>query len=209
MGKELLLVIFGWLLGLLAPVIATHVNDNRKSKTMKAGIRNELREFQHRLVLSAYIFNLAYGKFDHEFLRWTREHCSSYKGINKNEQIKKSIDSCLRMSEYDLHKFVIDQRDESKGKSVKYARTPFLESQLPNIGLFSSDKQTILLEILEHVKIHNETADGAKVYLSMTFNQDITGNNRRIVETSLIKLYIQLAERSRIIAERIDAFFKL
>ncbi len=43
----------------------------------------------------------------------------------------------------------------------------------------------------------------------MTFDQGITGKNREIVEQSLKGKYIQLAERSRIIVERVDAFFKL
>ena len=206
--KESLLVIFGWLLGLLANIITTYAKDKKKSKTIKSGIHNELIELQHRLVLSAFAYNLDHGKFDHDFLRWVREHCSSYKGINKNEQIEKTVDSFLVMPEKALQDFVIGQRDETKGKSVKYARIPFLESQLSNIGLFSSDKQTILLEILEHVKIYNETADEAKVYFSRTFDPDISDTNRQIVETSLNEKYMQLAHRSRIIAERIDAFFK-
>ena len=212
MWKDLLLVlfsaIFGWLLGLLTLVITTYFNDKTKFKRIKSGICNELIELQHRLVLSAVGYNLDHGKFDHEFLRWVKVHCSSYKGINKDESIEKLVDSCLGMSEEALQIFVIGQRDETKGKSVKHARIPFLESQLSSIGLFSSDEQTILLEILAHVKIFNETADEAKVYFSRTFDPNIIGENRQIIETSLSEKYIQLARRSRIIADRIDAFFK-
>ena len=136
MWKEVLLIIFGWLLGLLASVIATYVNDKNKSKTIKAGIRNELKELQYRLVLAAYILNLDYGKFDYEFLHWMRKCCSSYKGINKNEHIEEMIDSFLQVPEKDLQKFAINQRNESEGKSVKHVRIPFLESQPSSYSSF-------------------------------------------------------------------------
>ena len=208
MWEGLLLVFFGWLLGLLAPVIATYINDKKKFKTIKSGISNELVELQYRLVSAAYIFNLDYGKFDHEFLHWMKKFCSSYNGINEKEQIEKSVDSLLQVPEKDLQQTVIIQRNKLVGKSVKHVRIPFLESQLSNIGLFSSDKQAILLEILEHAKIHNETVGDAKKYHSMTFDQDIRDVNREIVESSLHETYIQLAQRCRIIAERIDTFLK-
>ena len=142
-------------------------------------------------------------------MRWIRNHLSSYEGINKYEDIEKSVDSLLEMPENVLHGSVVGQRDGTKGKSVKHARIPYLASQLHNIGSFSSNEQSILLEILEHTQIYNETVDEAINFLSMTFDQGITGNNREIVEMSLKGKYIQLAERSRIIVERVNAFFKL
>ena len=115
----------------------------------------------------------------------------------------------LDMTEEALQKFILSKRDETKGKSVKYFRTPFLESQLSDLGQFSSNEQTILLEIMEHINIHNETVDEAKTYFSMTFDPSVTGKNRDIVNTSLNEKYLQLAERSRIIADKIDVFFSL
>ena len=206
MEIELFFVLFGWLLGLLSSVITAYFNDCRKSKKIKTVICNELIELQHRLVLAAYLYNLDYGEINHEFLRWIRNHLSSYKGINKYENIEKSVDSLLEMPENVLHRFVAGQRDGTKGKSVKHARIPYLVSQLHNIGSFSSKEQSILLEILEHTQIYNETVDEAINFLSMTFDQGITGNNREIVEKSLKEKYIQLAERSRIIVKRVNAF---
>ena len=209
MEIELFLVLFGWLLGLLSSVITAYFNDCRKSKKTKTVIRNELIELQHRLVLVAYLFNLDHGEIDHEFLRWIKNHLSSYEGINKYEDIEKSVDYLLEKPENDLHGIVASQRNGKKGKSVKHARIPYLESQLHNIGSFSSHEQSILLEILQHTQIYNETVDEAMKFHSMTFDQDITGNNWEIVETSLKGSYIQLAKRSQIIVERVDAFFKL
>ena len=209
MEIELFLILFGWLLGLLSSVITAYVNDRRKSNKIKTGIRNELIELQHRLVLVVYFFNLDHGEINHEFLRWIKNHLSSYKGINKDEITEKSVDCLLEKPENILQGFVTGQRDETKGKSVKHARTPYLVSQLHNIGSFPSSEQSILLEILEHTQIYNETVDEAINYHSMTFNHNISGINREIIEKSLNEKYIQLARRSRIIVERIDAFFKL
>ena len=113
------------------------------------------------------------------------------------------------MPENNLHELVAGRRDETKGNSVKHARMPYLISQLHSIGSFSSNEQTILLEILEHTRIYNETVDEARELFSMTFDQGITGSNREIVEKSLRGKYVQLARRSRIIVERVDALFKL
>ena len=209
MGKDLLLVVFGWLLGLSAPIITTLILNKRKSKTINAGIRNELKELQHRTVLSAYILHKDHGKFDHELLQWAKRHIDSYDGINKKESFKKIVDMELGLTEEALHQYVKSLRDETKGKSLQYFRTPYLDSQLTEIGKFSTDEQTILLEIVEHIKINNETVDEAKAYFSMTFDTTITDNNHRIVNSSLDKKYLHLAERSQIIFKKIDAFNNL
>ena len=206
LGHELLFLVLGWLLGLLAPVIASLILNARKAETVKVGIKTELRELKHRLVLSTYAFNLDYGQFDKNFLLWAKGHFLSYDGINKKPSFEESIDMFLQLSELALQQFVVSQRDQSKGKSVKYARAPFLESQLSEFHYFNSKEQSILLEVLEHVKIHNETVDEAKNYLSMTFDGTLSVENRRIVNASLNNAYIQLAERGRIIADRIGAF---
>ena len=207
MKLELFLILFGWLLGILSGVITAYIDDRRKFKKTKTVIRNELIELQYRLVLVVYLFNLDHGEINHELLRWIKNHLSSYDGINRIDEVERSVDHLLEKPENDLHGIVTSQRDGRKGKSVKHARIPYLESQLHNIGSFSSHEQSILLEILEHTQIYNETVDEAKNFLSMTFDQVITGDNRRIVERSLKEKYIQLAKRSRIIVERVDAFF--
>ncbi len=209
MEIELFLVLFGWLLGLPSSVITASIKDYRKSIKIKTVIRNELIELQHRLVLAAYRFNLDYGEINHEFLRWVKNHLSSYEGINKDEVHEKLVDSFLEMSENNLHELIASQRDVTEAKSVKHARIPYLVSQLNSIGSFSSNEQSMLLEILEHTRIYNETVDEARELFSMTFDQGITGSNREIVEKSLREKYIQLARRSRIVVERVDALFKL
>ena len=113
------------------------------------------------------------------------------------------------MPENDLHELITGRRDETKGNSVKHVRIPYLESQLHNIGSYSPNEQSILLEILEHTRNYNGTVDEAIEILSMTLDQGISGSNREIVEKSLREKYIQLARRSRIIVERVDALFKL
>ena len=209
MENKILLIFFGWLLGLLAPVITTLILNSRKSETVKKGIRNELVELQYRAVLSAFVFHKDYGTFNHELLSWTKEHCSSYKGINEKEDLEKLINMAMEMSEETLQQYILSQRNENIGKSVKYLRTPFLESQLEEIGKFSPKEQTIILEILEHIKIHNDTVDEAKAYFSMTFDASVTGENRRIVNSSLNEKYKHLAERCRIIADKTDVFFNV
>ena len=212
MKIELFLILFGWLLGILSGVITAYIDDRRKFKKTKTVIRNELIELQYRLVLVVYQFNLDHGEINHELLHWIKNHLSSYEGINRIEGIEKSVDQLLEKPENDLHGIVASQRDGTKGKSVKHARIPYLESQLHKIGSFSSHEQSILLEILEHTQIYNETVDEAKNLLSLIFDHDFVIDYRELVErssheNSLKEKYIQLAKRSRIIVERVDAFF--
>ncbi len=142
-------------------------------------------------------------------MRWIKAHLASYEGINKDEVVEKSVDSLLEMPENVLRGYVAGLREVAEGKSVKHVRIPYLESQLHNIGSYSPNEQSILLEILEHTRNYNGTVDEAIEILSMTLDQGISGSNREIVEKSLREKYTQLAIRSRIIVERVDALFKL
>lgn len=204
LSEKLLLIVFGWLLGLLAPIISFLILDKRKSKRINASIRIELIELKHRLAMSAYTLKMGYGNFDHEFLRWLKKHISSYQGINKRENLGNFVDTCLNMTAENLEQFILSQRDPTKGKSVKYARIPFLEANLSELKSFTGEEQSLLLEILQHINIHNDLVDEARDYFYKTFEESIKDVNRQIVQSSLNEKYGQLGDRCHTIVDLIE-----
>ena len=73
-------IVFGWLLGLLAPAISEGIRRRYREKEIRGAVISELREPRHRMAVAAYLFESRFGQFDREFLRWLIQILESYKG---------------------------------------------------------------------------------------------------------------------------------
>jgi hypothetical protein len=65
-----LLLIFGWLLGLLSPAIVDEIRRRRETAAVRAALKSELHELRYRLGLAVYFLRMRFGEVDRDFLVW-------------------------------------------------------------------------------------------------------------------------------------------
>lgn len=200
-------IFLGWLLGVLSPLIVQAIKDKKQSKSVRNGIIIELKEFKLRMLQLVYLFKLEYGTMDRTTLIWLNDQLESYSGVNYDEAIKNAISLMLNLNDEELKEhLLLKSNTSSKAHSVKTHQLPYIESKLNCLSLFSEKQQELILEILVQLRIFNETIDESRFYHKLTFDGNISTENHKIVCDSLTEKYIQLGNRSRIIAERISLF---
>ena len=128
--NAVVLLILGWLFGLLGPIVVWKIQTQRKAASVRAAVGYELAELKHRMVLAAYALNQDHGIFDREFLNWVHAQVSSYRGVNDKTRFMEALDSLLADTDENIRKLSEIGRTPAKGKSVPYARVPYLESPI-------------------------------------------------------------------------------
>ena len=202
--KDIVLLVLGWLFGLVGPIVVWKILNQRKAAAAREAVGYELGELKLRMVLAAYALHQDHGKFDRELLIWVRAQISHYRGANETTGLSTAIDSLLAETDEVIEQFAQSGRSPRKGKSIPIARMPYLESQLSEIHIFSAPDQLGLLQIMEHVSIFNETLKEARDYFDKTLDQSLSEPNRQIVDETLNTKYRHLAERAQIVARKID-----
>ena len=78
--EKLLLLAFGWLLGMLGPAVTEAIKRRRENSQVRVALVAELREVSYRLALANYLINIHFGTVDRAYLQWFESVTSGYDG---------------------------------------------------------------------------------------------------------------------------------
>ena len=203
--KELGLIVFGWLLGLLGPGIVDAIKKRYQRNEVKAAIDSELSEIQYRLAGSAYVIRLRYGTVDQSFLAWIMTIFKKYSGVYASEQLLDGLERQCKLTEEQLAAFGEYQKsDGTRALTLRKYSTPFLDSHISNASWFPSNLQVSLFELKAQIGILNDLVEEARNYRAMAFQADLSEENYLSVREDLERVYKLTAERSEDIAKAIS-----
>ena len=198
--NDVLLIIFGWLLGLLSPAIIAIIRDKREAKIIKAALISELQEFRYRLMLNVYLIESKYGTLDHAFFEWAQFILIEYEGVNSSESLLKTIGPLLKMSKDEMAKFTEmakQQRKPNSGISLRKNSLYLLETNMGVLAKFDSISRGRLLEIKTRVEFLNEIIEDSRYYYQLSFQNGISSGNYDIANSNMIDSYKFYASRAR------------
>ncbi|MEK7525435.1 MAG: hypothetical protein AAB561_00210 [Patescibacteria group bacterium] len=202
--KDVLILILGWLLGLLGPVIVDAIKDKREAKAMKAALFSELHELQYRLMLSAYQIESRYGELNHEFFLWAQGILVGYKGVNSSESLLKIIGPLLKLTDEQMKTYAQQTKQQNQpisGLSLKKYSLSLLESYLSSLAKFDSKLRGHLLELKVHIAFINEVVDDARYYFRLSFQNNISPTNYDIANNNMIDSYKAYKSQARVAVE--------
>lgn len=205
-SRDVLLVVLGWLLGLLGPAIVSAIRDRREAKRVREALLKELRELQFRIVLIIYLTESKYGKLDHSFFKWAESILTGYAGVNSADSLLKTIGPLLNLTDKEMSDFAQHARQRHRpntGLALKKISLPLLEVSLPSLTRFDSVLRGRLLEIKTHIGFINETVDDARYYFRLSFQNDISSENYQRANANMIDSYKTYASQARVVAETI------
>lgn len=204
MEKELSLIVFGWLLGLLGPAIVDAIKKRYQRKDIKAAIDSELSETQYRLAASVYVIRGRYGAVDKALIDWILSIFRRYSGAYATGQLLSALERQSELTEEQLTALGEYQKsDGTKALSLRVYTTPFIDAHIASLALFSPEFQVASLEMKTQLGLLNDQKD-AKAYRAMTFQPDISEQNYASVRKDIENVYKHIAERSHVIAKAID-----
>ena len=203
MFDKLIILVIGWLLGLLAPVIVDAIKNSREVTNTYAAIKSELNEVACRMVLASYYAAQHLGKADHEFLKWVKDSLILYKGNEPTENVAKYVEELLKLKADELDAW--NASNAAKGLQalvlVKFA-VPFVDARVNAFHSMVSTVQIQLLSIRSDVRLLDDLVDQSRTYFHLTFGK-LEGTNYTTVVENLHGVYCQYMKRCRIAADRI------
>lgn len=198
------LILVGWLLGILGPIIVERVSKRRQKAELKIAVQSELNDLKIRLILFVYLLRRTTETLDEEILIWMRTSVHDYNGFENVESLQKLLNKIDFSNKDALPSVIHSLNHGSTGAiSLKFMNIGFLNANLQNLYLFEQTFQTRLLEIKYGIDSLNQEIQFAIDYLKMTFDQSITGKNRVVLETDLKNKYGYIATMCKSNVERI------
>lgn len=202
-AQEILLLVLGWLLGLLSPAVVDAIKHRRESEHGRNAILNELDDLSIVLTLASLKATQASGKTDRAHLEWLIARIGEYTNSDAYFNVVRSIESVLALSEEQIavgHQWMAENINSSPALQIYPA--PLLDSRVSALWTFETDLQRRLLTIKRNLSILDGTVLQLREYFRMTFD-DMSAENRRIVDTNMAQLYENYAERARIVVNQI------
>jgi len=202
--EKLLLLTFGWLLGILGPVVTEAIKKQRESGLVKLALAAELREVSYKLALSSYLINLHFGTVDRAYIQWLQGVTKNYKGPSLADSTQPSFEMLLSLSDAQLAALVQRQMPP-KGTNIVVQKVvvPLLDSRVSSLWYLDGKVQILLLDIRSSINLLNEIVDQAQYYTGLTFSK-LEGENYGLVVDNLEGCHRQYAERAKIIVVKIE-----
>lgn len=202
-------LILGWFLGLVSglvsPLIVDAIRNQRKRQEVRTGILTELTDLKQRLAGVAYYISDRHGTHDRDFLTWVLE---KLQGDNEPsyQRIAATVRQILTLTDEQIAALA-RQRKTNADQTIPFRKydLPFLDSQIHYVSAYPAQTQRELFEIRAQLKMFHEQIDDAREYQRMTFDLTIGSENHDRVSSNLREVEDQIANRTRTIANRIEA----
>ncbi len=197
--------LLGWLLGILQPAITEAIRRRRETHEVIPALQIELDELRYRVALATYMLQLRFGTVDKSFLQWVRAKIEQYQGANPRDGLLQAVVGQLALSDEQLANVVANQRAKPDGGlSVKKYAAPLVDSRISLFWQLRPLLQRALLEVRSNLDLFNDDVARAQGYLDLTFS-DLSNDNYARVQLNLDRCYRNVADRGRILADKIDA----
>lgn len=209
--EKILFLFLGWLLGLLSPIIVDAIRRRREIKEVKNALLSELGDLQFRLANTVWLTSIRTGQYNRSFLAWFKPIIERNCHLHRLDNVIKNTESNLAMSDERLaelaRQFLASESETAMGLKTHHA--PFLDSKLGQLGSFSVEFQSLLLEIHSRLAILNEEIDQYRFYFQQTFSSSISEGNHKLIKQNINGNYIAVHGQARIICDFIDRALKL
>ncbi len=203
--QQVLLIVCGWLLGLLSPAIVEQIRKNYRRAELTAAILVELHELQYKVALVAYRLNCHNQTLTDEFLNWIERIVINYKGPNPKDGMLEMIAGLQKAEQDQRARVLAFLRKPGKGVGMVQYSLSFIDAHLGEIALYPIPFQMGIVHIREQLNMYNQRIVIQQRYLEKTFDSSLSDDNRAAIVDDLESGYLDLAGRTRQIADAIAA----
>lgn len=201
----ILLIFFGWLLGLLAPIIIDAIKKKYRNAEIRKAILAELHEARNRLAGTIFLIETRFGTVNRQLLEWMLSASESYRGPNPKGESIGAIREGLAQNDAQIAAAAQQAKATAGGAlAVKKFSTGYLDSRLADLGGFSEQAQRLLIDIRARFDLYNQEVDQARYFFELTFQAGISSENHALASQSTKTAYQNLLPQARQIIEHID-----
>lgn len=161
--NSILLVLLGWLLGLLGPVIVDAIRRRYRNKEIRTAVLSELFEARFRLAGVVYVLESRFGTYNRQLLEWLLPLLEDHRGPNPSKSIAEEMRRQLTLSDDELAAIAQEQKvDPQGGLAVKTYRLAYIDSRVGNLGVFDEESRALILDVRSNIDLFNLTTGSTR-----------------------------------------------
>ena len=206
--KELLILLVGWGLGLLSPLITNGIQARGKAKKLQQSILAEIDEF--RIIMAGVIYSVKsnVNALDHELIAYLLPIYESSNSVKEYEGMFNGLKEMQKVSPEDLH---IAQMHYASHRflSLKKYDLPYLKAKMEELSGLDDKFQRRAFELLSLIMMFNEDIDLARDFHKLTYDASILPERQQEIAEELMDQYDTIANRAKIILKKIDSLVAL
>ena len=199
----MLLVLLGWLLGLLTPGFGERIRRYYRRRDLVRAVVDEMLGLQYTMADVAIKIRMRRSEVPDAFLDEILPIIEGYNGPERNESHVESIRNYRKLSE-------AQRSDPSRRNTAPlladYA-VPLFVSQMADLAICDLDFQRSVLRIRYHLELYNQNAKLTHALFSMTFNKPSREDNDALIKNRETA-YEEAAGRAEIIMRAIGELKK-
>ena len=203
--QPVLLVLFGWLLGLLAPAIQDRIRQKYRAAELRKAITVELNELRVRMALVSYLMWNYLGPLTDDQLDWLESTVRNYRGPAANPASLDAILALRKLSGPDRRAIFSQRENPNVGPYPKEYTVPFVAAHIGDLSVLPMAFQVAVLHIKGQIDFLNQHVAFVQKRHDRTFDANLSESNRQAVLSDLKNGYGQLAEMARRIADAISS----
>jgi hypothetical protein len=203
--QSLLLVLFGWLLGLLAPAIQDRIRQKYRANELRNAIKGELNELKVKMALVSYLMWNDLGPLIDDQLDWLQSVLQGYHGPLAKPESLEAILILRKLSESDRREIFDRRQSPGSGPYPKEYTAPFLAAHIGDLSVLPVAFQAAALHIKGQIDVLNQHVVFIQKRHDKTFDTNLSEANHQAVRRDLRDGYGQLAEMAKRIADAITS----
>lgn len=196
----LVLLLVGWLLGLLSPAIIESISAKRKLEPIKKQVRTELDEISRQLICITFLCAKDTSNLNTELITWCSKELSRLGSTDETQKIAESLKCFSKKTPSEIQAINNNQATKNfEGRSLKKYELPYTMAHSTFIHNFNIETQAVIWEVANRVQLLNQEVDVVRQYMFMTFDVSITGVNHIRIVSDLKKKYLFISKSCRAI----------
>ena len=198
-----LLVVLGWLLGIVGGPIAERIRRKYSANDLKKACLNELLNFRYSMASLVQLVHSKMGTLNHEILDWVEPIEQHYQGPDKDPLALTVVQKLKALPPTELEGAMAIKKAQFSAMTAKQYSLSFIDSQMASLSILPIDLRLRILQVKDQLAIFNQDVTFVNSQLALTYQN--LGSNRGAVVQTLTDGYQTLASRARQIADAITA----
>lgn len=180
--QAVLMLILGWLLGLLSPSIINYIQDKQKAIKIKKSLLSEMEECQIIMANVAYLIESKYVAINHKLFDNLINIYENYNGINDYNDKLLRLKKLKTTPKEELETMTEIQLYENMDKFLSFKKydLPYLRSKINDISLLDENVQSNLLQLNFKLNLFNSEVEESKFHYQLTFSSEVSEENQEI-----------------------------
>jgi len=200
--EQLRLILFGWALGLLSPLIADFYRERKQREDFMTSARLELGDLQFILASTAIVLTMQHGRVTAELFEKAATVLDSYGGNEPIEEMREAVNRLRGRSQEEFDQLAAKKEDV--GSSLKTMEPRYVMTNLSGLSKLRPDLQLRFYELFRTLAVINQEVSKVNALVPMTYDPSISEENHNRLKEDIQSKYVFIARQCERAVDKIE-----